>query len=143
MPAESRPILLEKNGIKVREELMVKCDTHEEALEITKEIMSLSEPPDAIFAVNDLTAIGALKVLRQLNVRVPENVSVIGFTDGLVATVTDPPLTTVSQHGFEIGKKATEMLLRRINALEEDYPASTEIIPTELIIRGTTRPLPK
>jgi DNA-binding LacI/PurR family transcriptional regulator len=133
---------LEKHGIKPDEDLMVKCDTHEEALETTPRIMRLEHPPDAIFAVNDLTAAGAIKVLKQMRFRIPEDVSVVGFTDGLVATVTDPPLTTVSQHGFEIGKKSMEMLLKRIDALEEDFPALTEIIPTELVIRESTRPLP-
>lgn len=132
---------LEKHGIEPDESLMVKCDTHELALEITPGIMRLSQPPDAIFAVNDMTATGVLRVLKQMRFRIPEDVSVIGFTDGLVATVTDPPLTTVSQHGFDMGKKAAEMLLKRIDALEEDYPAITEVIPTELVVRETTRPL--
>jgi LacI family transcriptional regulator len=133
---------LEKNNLTPDEALMVKCDTYEEALVTTPRIMKIEPPPDAIFAVNDLTATGAMKVLKQLNFRIPEDVSLIGFTDGLVATVNDPPLTTVSQHGFEMGKKAMEMLLRRINALEDDYPAVTEIIDTDLMKRGTTRSLP-
>lgn len=132
---------LEKNGIDPDEALMVKCDTLEKALEVTPEIMRLEYPPDAIFAVNDLTATGVMQVLKQMRFRIPEDVSVVGFTDGLVATVTDPPLTSVSQHGFEMGKKAMEMLIRRIDALEEDKPAQTEIISTDLVIRGTTRPL--
>ena len=132
---------LEINGIEPDEALMVKCDTYDEALEVTPEIMRLENPPDAIFAVNDLTAIGVLKVLKQMRFRVPEDVSVIGFTNGLVATVCDPPLTSICQHGSEIGKKAMKLLLKRINALEEDYPAVTEIIKTDLIIRGTTKPI--
>lgn len=133
---------LEKNKIEPDEALMVKCDTYEEALEITPRIMKLEHPPDAIFAVNDLTATGAIRVLKQMRFRIPEDVSLIGFTDGLAATINDPPLTSVSQHGFEMGKKAMEMLLKRINALEDDYPAATEIIATELVKRGTTRSLP-
>ena len=77
-------------------------------------ILNLKNPPDAIFAVNDLTATGVLKVIKRMGIRVPDDISVAGFTDGLVATVTDPPLTTVSQHGFELGKKAAEILLDRI-----------------------------
>ena len=133
---------LEKHGIEVRDELMVKCDTLQEALDITPQIMRLENPPDAIFTVNDLTASVVLKVLKQLRFRIPEDVSVIGFTDGLVATVTDPALTSVNQHGYEMGKRSMNMLLKRMNALEEDYPANTEIIPTELVIRESTRPLP-
>lgn len=133
---------LEKHGIEVDEELMVKCDTIPEALEITPRIMRMENPPDAIFTVNDLTASGVIKVLKQLRFRIPEDVSIIGFTDGLVATVTDPSLTSVSQHGHEMGKRAMIMLLKRIDVLEEDFPAVTEIIPTELVVRDSTRPLP-
>jgi DNA-binding LacI/PurR family transcriptional regulator len=130
---------LEKHGIEPDESLMHKCDTLSDALDLTPKIMRMDRPPDAIFAVNDLTATGALKALKQMHFRIPEDVSVIGFTDGLVAMVTDPPLSSVSQHGFEMGKTAMKMLLRRIDALEGDYPAVTEVIPTELMIRGTTR----
>lgn len=133
---------LEKHGIEPREEFMVKCDTLAEALEVTPRIMRLEQPPDAIFAVNDMTASGVMKVLKQLRFRIPEDVSVIGFTDGLVAMVTDPALSSVSQHGFEMGKRAMEMLLNRMNVLEEDVPARTEILHTDLIIRESTRPLP-
>lgn len=134
---------LEKHGIQASEELMIKCDTLSEALELTSGIMRLAPPPDAIFTVNDLTASGVMKVLKQLRYRIPEDVSVIGFTDGLVATVTDPSLTSVSQHGFEMGKKAMEMLLYRINVLEDDLPARSEVLTTDLIIRESTKPLPK
>lgn len=130
---------LEKHGIEPDESLMVKCDTYDEALKVTPGIMRLANPPDAVFAVNDLTATGVIQVLKQMRFRIPEDVSVVGFTDGLVAKVTDPPLTTVSQHGFEVGKRSLEMLLRRIDPLENDYPATTEVIPTELVIRGSTR----
>jgi len=130
---------LEKYGIPVDDSLIVKCDTHEEALEITPGIMALSPPPDGIFAVNDLTATGAMKILKRLNLRVPEDIAVAGFTDGLVSTVTDPPLTTVSQHGFTLGRRAAEILLMRISAGAEVFKPITEVIPTELIIRESTR----
>ena len=133
---------LEKHGIEPVEELMIKCDSLAEALELTPGIMRLDKPPDAIFAVNDLTASGVMKVLKQLRYRIPDEVSVIGFTDGLVASIIDPGLTSVSQHGFEMGKRALNMLLQRMDVLEENVPARTEIIPTELIVRESTRALP-
>jgi LacI family transcriptional regulator len=132
---------LESHGMVPDEQIMVQCDTMDEAVKVTSRLMKLNDPPDAIFAVNDLTAAGAIQALKQMRFRIPEDVSVIGFTDGLVARVTDPPLTSVSQHGFELGEKAMTMLLRRINVLEEDVPAMTEVLPTELVLRGTTRPL--
>ncbi len=130
---------LEKNGFPVNDQIVVKCDTHDEALVITPEIMKAPDPPDAIFCVNDMTATGVLRALKDLGLKVPEDVSVIGFTDGLVSTVTDPPLTTVSQHGFEIGKIAAEILLKRIKDDTSVTEYITEVIKTELVIRESTR----
>ena len=135
---------LERHGMVPDEQLMVKCDTMEEAVEVTSQLMKLEFPPDAIFAVNDMTAAGAIQALKQMRFRIPEDVSVIGFTDGLVASVTDPPLTSVNQHGYDIGKKAMSMLLKRMNVMEDHLPAMTEVLPVELTLRGTTRaPLQK
>jgi LacI family transcriptional regulator len=133
---------LEKHGMEPEEDLIIRCDSYERALEVSPKLMRIDNPPDAVFAVNDLTAIGVMKVLKQLNFRIPEEVSVIGFTDGLAATIIDPPLTSVCQHGFEMGKKAMRMLLQRMDVLEDDVPARTEILPSELIVRESTRPIP-
>ncbi len=130
---------LEKNGIEVDDTLIVKCDTIDDAAEVIPGLMSISNPPDAIFAVNDMTAAGAVNALKKLGYRIPEDISVIGFTDGLVSTVTDPPLTTISQHGFEIGKKAAEMLVDRILHPDSGKKPYTEVIRTELVVRGSTR----
>ncbi|MCF8380832.1 MAG: LacI family transcriptional regulator [Bacteroidales bacterium] len=130
---------LEKNGIVVDDDLIVKCDTLDEALVITPKIMSLPNPPEAIFTVNDLTAAGVLKALKKLGLKVPEDVSVIGFTDGLVSTVTDPALSTISQHGFDLGKTAAGILLKRISSGIEITDPVTEVLKTNLVIRESTR----
>jgi LacI family transcriptional regulator len=130
---------LEKNGLSVRDELIISCDTYESAVEVTKRLMACFEPPDAIFASNDMTAAGTLNTVKALGFKVPDDVSVVGFTDSLVSSVTDPLLTTVSQHGFEIGKKAAEILIKRINEEIESPKPVTEVIKTELVIRNSTR----
>jgi LacI family transcriptional regulator len=130
---------LEKNGMEVDDDLIVKCDTIEEAMIQTPLLMAKPTPPDAIFAVNDMTAAGAVNALKKLGYKIPDDVSVIGFTDGLVSTVTDPPLTTISQHGFDIGTKAAEILLNRIENPEVPFRPVTEVIKTDLVVRGTTR----
>ena len=132
---------LEKNGIKVEDELIIPCDSYEEALEVTRILMSKSRPPDAIFTVNDMTAVGTLNTIKAMGFKVPEEVSIIGFTDGLVSSVTDPLLTTVCQHGFEIGKKATEILIKRINEECDTLKPITEVVKTDLVIRNSTRKL--
>lgn len=129
---------LKKHKFKPNQKLIVKCDNKDKALIETKILMSLPEPPDGIFAVNDLTAAGALYALKKLKYRVPEDVGIVGFTDGMVSTLTDPTLTTIEQHGFEMGQIATKMLLRRINSYD-DYETVTRIIKTNLIIRESTQ----
>jgi LacI family transcriptional regulator len=88
-----------------------------------------------------MTAVGTLNTLKAMGFKVPKDVSLVGFTDGLVSSITDPLLTTVSQHGFEIGKKATEILLKRINDECEVLHPITEIVKTDLVIRDSTRKL--
>ena len=130
---------LEKNGIPVDDDIIVHCDTYECALESTRKVMNLPVPPDAIFAVNDHTAIGVLNVVKRMGLKVPGDISIIGFTDGLIATVTDPLLTTVSQHGFEMGKRAARILVKRMSNQIESTDPITDIIKTDLIVRDSTR----
>ena len=125
----------------MHDDLIIPSDSYESALEVTRILMLKPDPPDAIFAVNDMTAVGALNAIRALGFRIPEDVSVVGFTNGLVSTVTDPLITTVSQHGFEIGRKATEILIRRILEEGKSFKPVTEVIRTELVIRDSTRKL--
>jgi LacI family transcriptional regulator len=77
-------------------------------------------------------------VVKQFGYSVPHDVKVVGFSDGFVATVTDPTLTTIDQHGFEMGKQAAQLLLDRINKTIDNYSAITKIIPTNLIVREST-----
>lgn len=93
---------------------------------------------DAVFAVNEIYAITALKVARKLGKNVPDDVEIIGFTDGVISRHAVPGLTTVSQHGEKIGEKAAEMLIERIENEELSNPFRTVVIETELIEREST-----
>lgn len=128
----------EQYGLPVDESLIVKCDSRDEALEVLPKILDKGIKPDGIFAVNDLTATGVLKVLKKYGYKVPEQVKVTGFSDGFVANVTDPTLTTIDQHGFEMGKQAAQLLLDRINETIDNYSPVTKVIPTNLIKREST-----
>jgi len=128
-----------KHKISVDEDLIVPCDNYEEALVKTPELLKLQNPPDAIFAVNELTAAGALLAVKKAGYNVPNDISIVGFTDGLVSRVTDPNLTTLEQHGYEVGLKATELLVNRIKNGEMDYEPVTRVVKTNLIVRGSTR----
>jgi DNA-binding LacI/PurR family transcriptional regulator len=107
-----------------------------EACRLAKEMLSLSERPTAIFAASDTQAMGVLEAARDLELRVPEDLSVVGYDDIEIAEYLN--LTTIRQLLFESGQRGVELLL---NALQNppDQPIY-EILPTELIIRNTTAP---
>lgn len=130
---------LRDHHLPVDERLIIPCDNKEDAMVVGRELMLLDERPDGIFAVNDLTAAGAMYAIKNMGYKVPEDVAISGFTDGLVSTLTDPTLTTVEQHGDQMGEIATNLLLRRINSGDELIPTVTKVLKTNLIVRGSTR----
>ncbi len=129
---------LKHYGLPVDENLIFKCDSRDEALKIMPQIFDSGIKPDGIFAVNDLTATGVLKVVKKYGFHIPDDIKVVGFSDGFVAHVTDPTLTTIDQHGFEMGKQAAQLLLDRINETIDNYSPVTKVIPTNLIKREST-----
>lgn len=94
---------------------------------------------DGIFAVNELYAITAMKIARKCGLQIPEDLQVIGFTDGVLSKHATPSLTTVSQHGLEIGEKAAELLIDKLESDDDDEQYETLIIETEIIERDTTK----
>lgn len=104
---------------------------------VMRKLLAANEPFTALFAFNDISAIGAISVLRLAGLRVPEDVSVVGFDDIQSAAFQNPGLTTVRQPLREMGKIAAETLLRRIAG--HGAAASTITVQPELVVRGTTR----
>lgn len=105
-----------------------------------RELLTLPERPTAIFAANDLSALGTLDVAAELGLRVPEDLSVVGFDNIPESALTTPPLTTVSQPLQRMGAEAIALLIRTIDgAVETSDPRETHLtLPTELVRRGTT-----
>ena len=102
-------------------------------------LLALPTPPTAIFASSDMMALGVMDAARAHGLRIPEDLSLVGFDDIPMAAITHPGLTTVRQPLEEIGRIATEILLRAIKNPED--PPEVVVVPTELIIRGTTAPV--
>ncbi|SDZ91608.1 LacI family transcriptional regulator [Psychroflexus halocasei] len=138
---------LAQNKIQLDESLILKIDdhlneeNHLEKLEHQVKEFLQSKNIDAILAVNELYAITAMKVARAIGYRIPENLQVIGFTDGVLSKHAYPPLTTVSQHGKEMGKQTAELLIDRLEneSKEADDKYKTVIVKTEIIERETTK----
>ena len=92
--------------------------------------------PDAVFAFNDNVAFGAMKVLKERKIRVPEDVALTGFSDSLASTIVEPGLTSVAQPLHEMGTQAAACLLRQMEGFE---PADTTImLAGELVIRQSS-----
>jgi len=132
---------LDENNIPLDEDLIVKCDNYEDALEKTGDILKNHPDIDGVFTVNDFTAIGAMKVIKQTGRKIPEDIAVIGFTNSDSSTFTDPTLSSVDQHGTEVGREATKLLLKRLREgqLEEDHTPQTRIIRTDMVVRESSR----
>lgn len=129
---------LEKHGIAYDSNLVYSCDTYDEAVKVSRSVLKKQDRPDAIFAVNDLTAIGAMKTAKQLGLSIPEDIKFVGFENSRSSTICEPELTTVDQFGFELGKRATELLLKRINQENFDYETQKQVVKTQLVVRGTS-----
>jgi LacI family repressor for deo operon, udp, cdd, tsx, nupC, and nupG len=93
----------------------------------------------AIFCFNDIAAIGAIRALKDVGLRVPEDVSVVGFDDIQSAAYSTPSLTTVRQPLFEMGQRGAKILLDRIGNREAGYPSEIVMEP-ELVVRESTGP---
>ncbi|HCX99068.1 MAG TPA: LacI family transcriptional regulator [Bacteroidales bacterium] len=128
-----------KNGVVIDESLVIYCDEFEKALVETQKIIDSGLRFDAIFTVNDFTAAGVLKTLQRNGIKVPDDVSVVGFGNDYIAEMIEPTLTTVSQPGFTMGERAMQMLIDRINN-EKNEPIQTEVLPTKLVVRNSTKP---
>ena len=101
-------------------------------------LMRAPNPPTALFCANDNSALGAMKRLADLELKVPDDVSIVGFDDIDTAASADPPLTTIRQPRFEIGATAMGML---IDILENRPLAETGVVlATEMIVRQSTAP---
>jgi LacI family transcriptional regulator len=106
--------------------------------EVTRKILASGQAFTALFAFNDISAIGAIQALREAGRRVPEDVSVVGFDDIQSAAFQNPALTTVRQPLRDMGVTAAKTLLQRINApTKMPYPKAITIEP-EFIVRATT-----
>jgi DNA-binding LacI/PurR family transcriptional regulator len=106
----------------------------------TKGLLAVTPRFTALFAFNDISALGALRAIRDAGLRVPEDVSVVGFDDIASAAYQHPALTTVRQPLYEMGQRAADTLVARLESPESKAPHTISLEPT-LIVRGTTGPV--
>lgn len=141
---------LRDHHIQSNEDLILKVDDKlesEDYLEVLEgqieQLFNGNDALDGILAVNELYAVTAMKVARKLGLAIPDDIQVIGFTDGVLSRHATPTLTTIKQHGHQLGEKAANLLIDRLENedenTEEEEVYQTVIIETELIERESTK----
>jgi DNA-binding LacI/PurR family transcriptional regulator len=140
---KSLVVVADRLGLKINPDLVVSLDrdmtSPELGYPVVQQLLATKEPFTAIVAFNDISAIGAIRALKDFNLRVPEDISVIGFDDIKAAAYTLPRLTTINQPLEEIGRVATQSLLNRIH---NTVPPRDEItVEPELVVRESTGPV--
>ncbi|WP_195780495.1 LacI family DNA-binding transcriptional regulator [Priestia megaterium] len=128
---------LKKAGLPYDESLVSLNNTSlDEGKQSTRELLHLSVPPTAIFASTEFLAIGAIQGARELKIKVPQNLSIIGFDDTVLSTICDPPLTTIAQPIHEMSKKVVELLIEEIEDSKETKQRI--VLSPKLVVRAST-----
>lgn len=136
---------LRNNNITIEDKYILKIEDIDNCSEEIEELLKNNDF-EAIFAVNELFAVTAIKLAKQLNIKVPEEISIIGFTDGIISKFSSPSITTVSQNEIIMGEKAALMLINRLENEDENEDNedenehyTTEVVETHLVIRESTK----
>lgn len=125
---------LRKHGIPIDETLISgRASDFKSGFDITRHLLDLPNPPQAIFTGNNLLTLGSLEMIHSRDLKIPENIAILGFDDMYWAASLNPALSAVRQQGFEIGRRATELLYQRIK--DPNRVPAEVIIRTELMVR--------
>ena len=130
---------LADHGISAEPAWVVHCKeiSEQEGFDFAKQLCSLPNPPDAIFCITDLVAMGAMKFFKQENIQLPSQMGLVGFSNWDMSNFASPSLSSVDQHAYQIGEKAVEILIASIKS-NEVGKEETQVIKTKLVIRESS-----
>jgi LacI family transcriptional regulator len=129
---------LAEHGLRVEEKYLLSGGyTFESGMACGEQLLALDQPPTAVFAGNDEMAVGVYQAVRRAGLRVPEDLSIVGFDDAPIATRIWPTLTTARLPIVHMGRTAVQLLVSNHDAISMDPPAATSVMPS-LIVRGST-----
>jgi len=131
---------LTDSGLEIREDFIIHCKeiSEEEGYQFTRQLMQLPNPPDSIFCITDLVAMGSMKFLKENGKKIPDDVGLIGLSNWNMANFVTPALSSVDQHAYKMGEKACQILIDILKSGEMGKD-ETHIIPTELVVRDSSR----
>jgi len=124
-------------GLQFHPELLIECNLNAaEATLATRQLLNLKQIPDAIFGINDTVAFAAMKEIKKHQLRIPEDIALVGFTDEFHSKIVDPALTSVSHPTWKMGQEAARIL---IEIIETGKKSKKQIkLQTELVIRKSS-----
>jgi len=131
---------LNQHGLPIREKIILSTEdiSLDNGRRLTNILLSQKKRPDAIFAITDNAAIGAIKALHKFKVKIPEEIAVVGFSNSVYSTIISPALTTVDQPGDKIGRTAIKYLIDEIQNPKDQIITRTVEIKTSLIVRDSS-----
>ncbi|NNK81865.1 MAG: LacI family DNA-binding transcriptional regulator [Flavobacteriaceae bacterium] len=131
---------LKKHQLPLEEHLIFENDlTLNDGRNAMIELLDLPEPPDAVFAASDYAALGALQVMQEQNIKVPEQIALVGFSNEPFTSLVKPAITSVNQHSAKIGTIAAETFIKRINQKNWTPKLTKNILKSELIVRASSK----
>lgn len=134
-----------EHGIIPAPDLIVHFSTEEKGRPLQEKVKHILQKdslqkPDAIFCYNDETALSILNVIRELNLKVPDDVSIVGFDDSHLAKASEVKLTTIKHPKMELGETAANLIIQQIEQNAKDGKDHSVIFEPELIVRSSTAP---
>jgi LacI family transcriptional regulator len=130
---------LEKHNLPLEKELLLESNlSTEDGRNKMQELLALDKKPDAVYVAGDYAALGALQVLNEKNIKIPDEIALVGFGDEPFANMVTPKMTSVNQHSYQIGKIAAEKFLEYTKQNQIQQTLQKHILKTELIIRESS-----
>jgi LacI family transcriptional regulator len=130
---------LEDHHLPVLEEYIIYCDaiSEEEGEVYMEKLLQLPNPPDAVFCITDLVALGVIKTLKKHKIAIPSEIAIVGFSNWKLAEIVSPSLTSIDQHGYQMGVEAVRMLIKKLEDKNYEIPDKVEL-KTALIVRESS-----
>lgn len=127
---------LADHGVPIGKDMVLSGDyTEASGYEIGRTLLAMRTPPDAVLVANNQMTLGFFRLVRERGLRVPQEIAFIGFDDAPWASLVVPPVTVVDQPMYELGQRATQMLLERMDGRRQEI--RHDVLPTRLIMRGS------
>lgn len=128
---------LKRKNLKIEPELIIFSNFDKDNVKkYTSQLLDLKQPPDAILAINDATAVEMMYLIKERGFKIPEDIAIIGFNNDYVSSFVDPSLTSVEFHPLKVGVATAQMLVKNLKG--EKFISEEKIVKSNLIIRGSS-----